>query len=114
VGPACYNPKDNSVKQKTKIADFTSTKIQRKVFEPTLLRDNDQPSKDNPGPGAYEYNTRVLHDKKNFNAQGQSCIFMSKVPNCQDNKIKSKDTPGPGYYEKPHNDISVIGEHKKS
>ena len=54
MGPACYNPKEESVKNKYRIADFASSKIPRKVFEPNRTRDNDLPSKENPGPGQYD------------------------------------------------------------
>lgn len=66
VGPACYEPNDKKVKTKTKIADFTTNKIKRKVFEPLPTADNFMPGKDNPGPGAYDQNL-VLNEKKNFN-----------------------------------------------
>lgn len=51
MGPACYNPKEENVKLKHRIADFTTTKIPRKVFEPNKTRENDLPAKENPGPG---------------------------------------------------------------
>ena len=54
VGPACYNPKEKSVKTRHRIPDFTSCKIPRKVFEPNKTRENDLPSKENPGPGQYD------------------------------------------------------------
>jgi len=78
-------------------ADFVSSKIPRKVFEPSKLRENDLPSKDIPGPGQYDIQVK---DKKTFNAQGKSAVFLSKVPNCKDIKTVTKDVPGPGYYEK--------------
>jgi len=58
------------------------------------------PGKEIPGPGQYEYSSGVLHDKKNFNASGQSSVFTSKVPNCCNAKPSSKMVPGPGHYEK--------------
>ena len=51
MGPACYNPKEQSVKNRNRIADFTTSKIPRKVFEANKTRENDLPSKENPGPG---------------------------------------------------------------
>jgi hypothetical protein len=66
VGPACYEPDDKKVRQKTKITDFTTNKIKRKVFEPLPTADNFMPGKEVPGPGAYDFNTSV-YDKKNFN-----------------------------------------------
>jgi phosphoserine aminotransferase len=46
VGPAGYNPKEDKIRSKQRIADFTSNKISRKVFEPTSFIDNTLPSKD--------------------------------------------------------------------
>jgi hypothetical protein len=54
VGPACYNPKEDTVKNKVRNADFTTTKIPRKVFEANKTRENNLPAKENPGPGQYE------------------------------------------------------------
>jgi hypothetical protein len=51
VGPACYNPKEDQLKLKQRKADFVSSKITRKVFEPNRTRENNLPSKENPGPG---------------------------------------------------------------
>lgn len=51
VGPAGYNPKEDPVKFRQHNADFVSSKIQRKIFEPNRTRDNNLPSKENPGPG---------------------------------------------------------------
>ena len=51
VGPACYNPNEIHIKQKQRKADFISSKISRKVFEPTKAIDNNLPCKENPGPG---------------------------------------------------------------
>jgi hypothetical protein len=99
VGPACYNPRENMVKQKISKADFVSSRITRKVFEPNKTRENNLPSKENPGPGHYDA-AIIVGDKKNFNAQGHSAVFLSKVPNCKDIKNKSKDVPGPGAYER--------------
>jgi len=36
-------------------ADFISSKIQRKIFEPNRTRENNLPSKENPGPGQYDF-----------------------------------------------------------
>lgn len=51
VGPALYNPKESQTKQRDLKADFVSSKVTRKIFEPNKLRENKMPSKDNPGPG---------------------------------------------------------------
>ena len=51
VGPALYDPKEELVKHKSKKADFNTTKIARKVFEPNITKENNLPSRDNPGPG---------------------------------------------------------------
>jgi hypothetical protein len=48
--------------------DFVSSKIQRKVFEPNRMRENNMPSKENPGPGHYEEVNPAAEDRKNFNA----------------------------------------------
>lgn len=66
VGPGCYNPREETIKQKVRIADFATAKIPRKVFESTNHIENNLPNKENPGPGAYENGT--AKDKKNFNA----------------------------------------------
>lgn len=47
-------------------ADFVSSKIPRKVFEPTKTRENELTSKDNPAPGQYDPISNT--EKKNFNA----------------------------------------------
>lgn len=99
VGPAFYTPNEDKVKQKVRIADFATTKIARKVFEPSKARENELPPKDNPGPGQYE--PYKFNQGKNFNVKNQSSVFLSKVPNCNQ-KIKTKDVPGPGYYEKDY------------
>ena len=57
------------MKNKNRITDFNSQKAARKVFEPTKYRENNLPSKENPGPGQYE-NIIMVGDKKNFNSQG--------------------------------------------
>ena len=62
------------------------------------MRENNLPSKENPGPGEYE--SMNADDRKNFNAQGQNAIFLSKVPNCKDTKIKHFENLGPGVYER--------------
>jgi len=54
VGPACYDPIEDTVKTKKKNADFTTSKIPRKLFEPNITRENNLPNKENPGPGAYD------------------------------------------------------------
>jgi hypothetical protein len=56
----------------------------------------------------------VLKEKKNFNSQGKSAVFLSKVPNCKDIKILAKDAPGPGYYEKQGDDKSILSDTKKN
>lgn len=66
MGPAGYNPKAEPVKQRPLQPDFMSSKIQRKLFEPNKTRDNNLPSKENPGPGQYDFSDPG--DKKNFNA----------------------------------------------
>lgn len=68
VGPALYNPKEGQTKQRDHKADFVSSKVTRKLFEPNKLRENTLPSKDNPGPGQYDQVDK--DEKKNFNAQG--------------------------------------------
>ena len=98
VGPACYNLKENHVKKRQRTADFITSKIPRKVFEPDKTRENNLPAKENPAPGHYEI--IGVNDKKNFNAQINSAVFLSKVPNCQNIKNKLAEQPGPGYYEK--------------
>lgn len=92
-------------------ADFVKSKIGRKVFEPSKHRDNEFPSKDNPAPG--QYDTVPANEKKNFNAQGLSAVFLSKVPNCKNVKQKTSDIPGPGHYEKQV-DQSKLGNHQRS
>lgn len=47
-------------------ADFVSSKIPRKVFEPNKTRENNLPSKDIPGPGHYE--SAPIVEKKHFNS----------------------------------------------
>jgi len=117
VGPAAYNPKADQVKMRHTNPDFASSKIKRKIFEPNKTRDNNLPSKENPGPGQYEFQNPG--DKKNFNAQGLNAIFLSKVPNCKDSKIKTFENLGPGVYEKDYgtgNQSTVLsdGGHKRS
>ena len=73
----------------------------RKVFEPTIDIENKQfPPRENPGPGAYDQEDKAKQ-KKYFNSQGKTSIFLSKVPNCKDAKIKN-DKPGPGHYSNVH------------
>jgi hypothetical protein len=67
----------------------------RKVFEHTIDIENILPPKENPGPGHYK--DAEYKEKKSFNSQGNTSIFLSKVPNCKDIKIKN-DKPGPGHY----------------
>jgi hypothetical protein len=98
VGPALYDASEKMIRQKTKYADFNSTKVQRNVFEPNITRDNNLPSRENPGPGQYDSLSPNL--KRQFHSEGSHAIFLSKVPNCKDVKIKNKNAPGPGYYEK--------------
>ncbi len=66
VGPAAYNPKADQVKMRHTNPDFASSKIKRKIFEPNKTRENNLPSKENPGPGQYDFQNPG--DKKNFNA----------------------------------------------
>jgi hypothetical protein len=68
VGPAAYNPKSEQVRTRMMKTDFVSSKIQRKVFEPNRMRENNMPSKENPGPGHYEEVNPAAEDRKNFNA----------------------------------------------
>ena len=77
------------------------------------MKENNLPSKENPGPGQYEFQNP--DDKKNFNAQGLNAIFLSKVPNCKDSKIKTNENLGPGVYEKdlPFNQSTVLSDGKK-
>jgi len=49
-----------------RIADFTSTKVNRKIFEPSKAIENELPPKENPGPGQYDYMN--INEKKNFNS----------------------------------------------
>ena len=51
VGPACYTLKESHVKKRQRTADFVSSKIPRKVFEPDRTRENNLPAKENPAPG---------------------------------------------------------------
>jgi len=101
VGPACYNPNENTVRRKDFVPDFQSSKVGRKVFEAQNSRDNQYPAKTNPGPGSYEY---LSSQKKNFNANGQHATFLSKVPNCADYDSAKVNGPGPGAYERDAND----------
>ena len=66
VGPGCYDPNEDQVRQKVRKADFVSAKIPRKVFEPIKSRDNNLPSKENPGPG--QYDSQIPNEKKDFNS----------------------------------------------
>ena len=99
VGPALYNPNMHTVKNRAAIGDFQTSKDQRKVFEPTIDIENKQfPPRENPGPGTYDQpDVEIAKEKKTFNSQGNTSIFLSKVPNCKDSKIKN-DKPGPGHY----------------
>ena len=99
VGPALYNPNMHAAKRRAPIGDFQTSKDCRKVFEPTIDIENKQfPPRENPGPGVYDHNdTEIAKEKKTFNSQGKTSIFLSKVPNCKDAKIKN-DKPGPGHY----------------
>ena len=98
VGPALYNPNYSNVKQRHPVGDFVTSKQHRKVFEPSIERSNNLPSRENPGPGQYQEVEKPK--KKEFNAQGESSVFMSRVPNCKDVKQNKSDVPGPGFYEK--------------
>ena len=67
------------------------------MFEPSIDIENKlYPPRENPGPGAYD-NTETSKEKKTFNSQVTTSIFMSKVPNCKDAKLKD-EKPGPGHY----------------
>lgn len=113
VGPAAYNPSSEQVKTRMMKTDFISSKSQRKVFEPNRMRENTMPSKDNPGPGHYE-SLNPTEERKDFNAQGQNAIFLSKVPNCKDLKTKQPDNLGPGSYEtNPGNQSMMSDGHRR-
>lgn len=97
VGPALYNPNPDTYKKRAPIGDFISSKQTRKVFEPTIDIENKQfPPRENPGPGTYD-DKKPGEDKKTFNSQVKTSVFISKVPNCKDGKIKNQ-MPGPGHY----------------
>ena len=68
------------------------------MFEPSIERSNNLCPRENPGPGFYDENEKAK--KKEFNAQGESAMFLSRVPNCKDAKEKKSDVPGPGHYGK--------------
>ena len=90
VGPALYNPDPSTYKRRAPIGDFISSKQNRKVFEPTIDIENKQfPPRENPGPGAYD-DKKPNEEKKAFNSQGNTSVFLSKVPNCKDGKIKNQ------------------------
>ena len=60
-----------------------------------------------------------MHEKKNFNAQGKSAIFLSNVPNCKDLKVATKGAGavGPGADEKStadHSMLSGTNDHRRS
>ena len=69
--------------------------MDRKLFEQTNYRHNNQCWAKNPGPGVYDFEKSK---SKNFNASGENKIFQSKVPNCKEMPIKNAN-PGPGDYE---------------
>lgn len=87
VGPALYEPKLNIAKHKAPEPNFHKSKAARKVFEPSIEITNILPSKENPGPAHYEKAEKAL--SKQFNAQGNTTSFLSKVPNCKDTKISN-------------------------
>ena len=97
VGPALYNPNYDTVKSHAPIGDFQTSKDQRKLFEPTINIENTWlPDKLNPGPGQYEAVNETA--KRQFNAQGNTSTFLSKVPNCKNAKEMLAQNPGPGHY----------------
>jgi hypothetical protein len=81
IGPASYDPKEIN-KPNVPHANFQASKIKRSVFAPTKQVDNAYPAAENPGPG--QYNTASATAKKDFNSNGLSSVFLSKVPNCKD------------------------------
>ena len=107
VGPAVYNPNHNIMRHHAPIGDFQTSKEQRKLFEPSINIENTTlPDKMNPGPGQYEAINE--NAKRQFNAQGNTCNFLSKVPNCKDTKDKVEG-PGPGAYQKLFNKTGGFG-----
>lgn len=91
----------DTIKNQAAKGDFHSSKDKRQLFEPTNVRENIQVPKENPGPGQYEqvYNQS---EKRHFNSQGGTSIFLSKVPNAGNLKTQHRTaiTPGPGHYDK--------------
>lgn len=56
------------------------------------------PAAEVPGPGSY--NTQKVKEKKDFNSNGSTSVFLSKVPNCKDAQNKSQtNNLDPGHYQ---------------
>ena len=68
VGPACYHPNIDASKKVAPIGDFQSSKINRKLFEPSIDIENKlYPPRENPGPGTYD-DTEKSKQPKAFNS----------------------------------------------
>jgi len=67
VGPAAYNPKQPTIRQRNPEFDFTTSKINRQLFEQTNLAHNDKCWAQNPGPGVYDFDKM---GQKQFNSSG--------------------------------------------
>jgi len=108
IGPASYEPSNFDKKTNPK-ANFQASKIKRQVFAPSKHADNMYPPTDNPGPG--QYNSTLQKSRKDFNSNGESSVFVSKVPNCKD-KIDNSATGklDPGHYYNSETCLTVKGK----
>lgn len=97
-----YNPKVEITRQALRQPNFHNSKTTRKVFEPSIEITNQLPPRSNPGPSHYEHADKVK--SKQFNAQGNTTNFLSKVPMAQDIRVAGGELPGPGTYIQVYKD----------
>jgi len=76
-------------------ADFASSKDRRKLFEPTNSFFNAFPSRENPGPGDYDF-----ENESERAVTAGSSVFVSRVKKAHQEVVaETKKTPGPGAYD---------------
>lgn len=104
VGPAEYEPRGETITQKTAPqTSFHASKLRRQLWQPGVAIHNKQAPHENPGPGSYnsDVEPQVLDE-----TAGGTHQFVSK--SAMVHQLEVKDTtmnPGPGQYQTDNTSI---------
>lgn len=102
VGPAEYEVRGRVTQKDPQSVNFHSSASNRRLFEPSSFIDNKLPSRQNPGPGTYEYAKEKIDPVDTLSAGGgsQHYMFASKTPMSHEIQVKQEvSVPGPGAYK---------------